>query len=74
MFYNRFARNKKTHTCDSFHMKTMKLLREKNALLLTYITKIKRRMFSATRVYIVDGEFAMNLYSASQFRMVDSPE
>lgn len=72
IFYNRFARDKKTHTCDSFHMKTMKLLREKNRLLLTYLQDKKKNVFCA-RVYIVDGEFAMNLYSASQFRMVDSP-
>ncbi|QUW23291.1 hypothetical protein JSQ81_07080 [Sporosarcina sp. Marseille-Q4063] len=71
-FYNQFAKNKKTHTCNSFHMKTMKLLREKNALLLTYI-KSEDQVF-CYRVYILDGTLAMNLYSASHFRMADSPE
>lgn len=72
-FYNDFAKNKKTHTCNSFHMKTMKLLREKNALLLTYMQDKHQEIF-CYRVYIVDGTFAMNLYSASHFRMTDNPK
>ena len=71
-FYNQFAKNKKTHACNSFHMKTMKLLREKNALLLTYIKSEDQVL--CYRVYILDGAFAMNLYSASHFRMAESPE
>ncbi|WP_210471188.1 hypothetical protein [Sporosarcina sp. 6E9] len=72
-FYNQFAKNKKTHSCNSFHMKTMKLLREKNALLLTYMKDKDEGVF-CYRVYILDGTFTMNLYSASHFRMADSPE
>lgn len=72
-FYNHFAKNKKTHTCNSFHMNTMKLLREKNALLLTYMKNKQNEIF-CYRVYITDGKIAMNLYSASHFRMADSPE
>ena len=73
VFYNHFAKNKKTHTCNSFHMKTMKLLREQNALTIAYMKDKQNRVF-CYRVYITDGEFAMNLYSASHFRMADSPE
>ena len=72
-FYNHFAKNKKTHTCNSFHMKTMKLLREKNGLTLTYIKNQQNEVY-CYRVYITDGELAMNLYSATHFRMVESPE
>ncbi len=72
-FYNRFAKNKKTHACNSFHMKSMKLLRDQNALMLTYMQNEKQETY-CYRVYIVDGTFAMNLYSVSHFRMADHAE
>lgn len=72
-FYNYFAKNKKTHTCNAFHMKTMKLFREKNGLLVTYIKNQQNQIY-CYRIYVTDGEFVLNLYSASHFRMVDSPE
>lgn len=72
-FYNAFAKNKKTHTCNAFHMETMRLLREKNALLLTYVQDADAQVL-CYRVYILDKEFVMNLYSASHFRMADNPE
>ena len=72
-FYNRFAKNKQTHTCNSYHMQTMKLLREKQALVLTYMQD-KEENVLCYRIYLTDGIIAMNLYSASHFRMVDSPE
>lgn len=72
-FYNRFAKNKHTHACNSYHMKTMKLLREKNALMLTYMHD-KEQNILCYRIYMSDGIIAMNLYSASHFRLVDNPE
>jgi len=72
VFYNDFAKDKKTYPCSSYHMKTMKLLRDKNALLITYIKDSKDIL--CYRIYILDGKFAMNLYSASHFRMADSQE
>lgn len=72
-FYNHFAENKKTYTCNAFHMKTMKLLREKNGLMLTYM-KDQQNQIYCYRVYIIDGELAMNLYSATHFRMVEPSE
>jgi len=72
-FYNRFAKNKKTCTCNLYHMETMKLLREKNALILTYIQGEGDAIY-CYRVYIADNDIVMNLYSASHFRMVENTE
>ena len=71
-FYNRFANNKNTHACNSFHMETMRLLEKQNALILTYIRNEKKEII-CYRVYIIDENVAMNLYSVSHFRMADSP-
>lgn len=73
VFYNQFAKNKKTYACNSFHFKTMQLLREKNAILLMYVKDGQKNIY-CYRVYIKDSVFTMNLYSASHFRMADSPE
>lgn len=72
-FYNEFAKNKKTCKCTAYHMQTMMLLSEKKALMLTYI-KDKEDEIYCYRIYITNGNVAMNLYSASHFRMVESPE
>lgn len=72
-FYNRFARNKQAHTCSSFHMKTMKLLRNKNAITLTYMQDQQQDIL-CYRMYITDGDIVMNLYSASHYRMIESKE
>ena len=48
----------------------MKLLRDKNALMLTYMQNEEQDIY-CYRVYIMDGMFAMNLYSVSHFRMAD---
>jgi len=72
-YYNHFAKNKKTHACNAYHMQTMKLLREKQALILTYMQNTKKDIL-CYRIYLTDGIIAMNLYSASHFRMVESPE
>lgn len=71
-FYNRFAKDKKTYSCTSYHMQTMKLLRDKSALLITYIRDSEGIL--CYRVYILDEKLAMNLYSASHFRLTDNPE
>lgn len=73
VFYNRFAKNKRTHTCNSYHMQTMKLLREQNALMLTYMQD-KDKSILCYRIYMTDGIVALNLYSASHFRILDNPE
>lgn len=72
-FYNRFAKNKHAHTCGSFHIKTMKLLRDKNAIMLTYIQDQQQNIL-CYRIYITDGDVAMNLYSASHYRMIEGKE
>ncbi|MFB5088603.1 hypothetical protein PGC35_15580 [Psychrobacillus sp. PGGUH221] len=71
-FYNNFAKNKKTHSCNLYHMQTMKLLRDQNALLITYIKQDEEIL--CYRIYIIDDNVAMNLYSASLFRMAESAE
>ena len=71
-FYNDFAKDKKTHSCNFYHMKTMKLLRDTKSLLITYMKDSKNIL--CYRVYIIDDKVAMNLYSASTFRKIDNPE
>lgn len=71
-FYNQFAKNKGTYNCGRFHMNTMKLLRDQDALVLMYMNNQKGEPLCG-RVYIVDQDFVMNLYSASHFRMSESP-
>lgn len=71
-FYNQFAKNKGTYTCNRFHMNTMKLLRDQDALVLTNMKNQQGELLCA-RIYIVDQEFVMNLYSASHYRMSESP-
>ena len=72
-FYNRFAKNKKTHTCNSYHMKTMGMLRDRDGLIITYMRN-KLKEIICYRVYIIDEMVVMNLYSASHFRTASSPE
>lgn len=72
-FYNEFARNKNTFLCDSYHLQTMELLRQQGALKLTYMTNDQEEPL-CYRVYIVDKPIAMNLYSASHFRMAETSE
>lgn len=71
VFYNIFAKNKKTHICNSFHIKTMKLLRDKKALVFTYMQD-KHQDILCYRIYITDGIVVMNMYSASHYRLMDS--
>ncbi|MCG7345450.1 hypothetical protein MHZ92_15035 [Sporosarcina sp. ACRSL] len=72
-FYNRFAKDKRTHMFNSYHMQTMKLLRDQNALMLTYM-KDKDNNILCYRIYMTDGIVVLNLYSASHFRIVDDRE
>ena len=72
-FYNQFARNKKTYKCTSFHMKTMKLLREQHHFVMTFLENNRKEKL-CYRVYITDGKIAMNLYTASHFRMRNNPD
>lgn len=72
-FYNQFAKDKGTYTCNRFHMKTMKLLRDQKALVLTMIQDQTHQQL-CVRVYVVDEEVVMNLYSASHFRMSSSSD
>lgn len=67
-FYNEFARNKGTYTCNQFHLKTMKLLRDQNALMLTMV-KDPNGVILCARTYIIDDDLVVNLYSSSHFRM-----
>ncbi|PAQ16062.1 hypothetical protein CD798_03215 [Bacillaceae bacterium SAOS 7] len=69
-FYNEFARNKNTYGCNSFHVKTMQLLRNKHHLLLTKIEDENNQTL-CFRVYVIDGQRASSLYSASHFRLID---
>lgn len=70
MFYNQFARNKKTDLCNAYHLETMKLLRKKNALILTCLEDLNGDTL-CYRVYVTDGELANNIYSATHFRLMD---
>lgn len=72
-FYNDFARDKNTHQCNSFHFKTLQLLRDQNALIVTKISDNQNKIF-CYRVYMTDQIRALTLYSASHFRKNDLPE
>lgn len=70
VFYNNFAKNRQTHTCNSFHITTLKLLRDKNAIMLAYMCD-KQQDILCYRIYITDGDVVMSLYSASHYRMIE---
>jgi lipid II:glycine glycyltransferase (peptidoglycan interpeptide bridge formation enzyme) len=72
-YYNDFARDKNTHQCNSFHFKTLQLLRDQNALIVTKILDNQNKLF-CYRVYLTDQIRALTLYSASHFRKNDLPE
>ncbi|RFU64879.1 GNAT family protein [Peribacillus glennii] len=73
IFYNEFANTKGTHECNSYHMSTMKLLSNRNALVLTTIQEVQKEPL-CYRVYVTDGSTVMNLYTASHYRMADNSE
>lgn len=72
-YYNHFAKDKHTHQCNSFHLKTLQLLRDKNALIVTKILDDQDDVF-CYRLYLTDNIRALTLYSTSHFRKSDSPE
>lgn len=72
-YYNDFAKDKKTHQCNSFHFKTLQLLRDQNALIVTKILDNQNKLF-CYRVYLTDQIRALTLYSASHFRKNELPE
>jgi lipid II:glycine glycyltransferase (peptidoglycan interpeptide bridge formation enzyme) len=72
-YYNHFAKDKNTHQCNSFHLKTLQLLRDKNALIVSKILDDQNEVF-CYRVYLTDYIRALSLYSASHFRKNDVPE
>ncbi|MFE6169865.1 hypothetical protein ACQKND_05120 [Viridibacillus arvi] len=72
-FYNQFATFAKTYSCNSFHVNTMNMLKDKNALVITKILNEENKVL-CYRVYISDGNIAFCLYSASHFRMKENSE
>ena len=72
-YYNQFAKDKNTYHCNSFHLKTLQLLRDQNALIVTKISDNQNRIF-CYRIYLSDCIRALTLYSASHFRVSDLPE
>ena len=67
-FYNRFAKHKKTATCNAFHEYTMRLLRNAGHLMVTRIVDEDGNIL-CYRVYILNGKMVTALYSASHYRI-----
>ncbi|MCA1031100.1 hypothetical protein LCL95_08705 [Bacillus timonensis] len=67
-FYNEFAKNKNTALCSSFHVQTLKLLRDEGSLIMTTVSN-REGAILCYHVYVVDEDRAMLLYSGSHFRM-----
>lgn len=74
LFYNRFAKLKRTNRCRSFHVNTMRKLAQKNALAFTYMGDEENKNVYCYRIYVTDGDFAMTLYSASNHNVNTSSE
>ncbi|MGE6488908.1 hypothetical protein ACQKE5_11480 [Paenisporosarcina sp. NPDC076898] len=72
-FYNHFAKNKHTHRCNAFHLKTLQLLRDQHALVLTKILGEKEETL-CYRIYLTDRIRALTLYSASHYRRNNAPD
>lgn len=71
-FYNIFAKTKPTHKCSFYHMKTLKLLRNKKGIVISYIESSDKKKL-CYRVYVTDHSHAMTLYSVSHFRLTRNP-
>ncbi|QQZ07860.1 hypothetical protein [Heyndrickxia vini] len=69
-FYNQFAKLKNTYCCTPFHVETLKLLRDQNALIITKIENIDQQPL-CYRVYVVNGKRSMPFYSASHYRLTN---
>lgn len=72
-FYNAFAKMKQTNRVRKFHMQTMKLLREQGALVYTKLQNDKGEAL-CYRIYIVDGEMVLNLYTGTAAWIQDRPD
>ncbi|MGE7918968.1 hypothetical protein ACQKM9_08455 [Viridibacillus sp. NPDC093762] len=72
-FYNQFTTYANTYSCNSFHVNTMNILKDKNALVITKVLNEEKEVL-CYRVYISDGNIAFCLYSASHFRMKEKTE
>ena len=72
-YYNEFAKKKHTNKCKAYHLKTMKLLRDQHALVLTKLLSDQGELY-AYRIYLTDHIRAYTLYSASHFRNNILPE
>ncbi|WP_144512367.1 hypothetical protein [Bacillus sp. FJAT-22090] len=72
-FYNYFAKSANTYPCNSFHVNTMSMLKDKNALVITKLAN-KANEVLCYRVYISDGDTVFSLYSASLFRLKERNE
>lgn len=72
-YYNQFAKIKHTYKCKAYHLKTLQLLRDQHALVLTKILSDQDELY-AYRIYLTDQIRAYTLYSASHFRNNVLPE
>ena len=72
-FYNEFAKMKDTNRVRKFHMQTLKLLREKGALVYT---KLQNDQGDALcyRIYIVNDDMVLNLYTGTAAWIKDRPD
>ena len=72
-FYNAFAKMKDTNRVRKFHMQTLQLLREKGALVYTKLQNNEGDEL-CYRIYIVDGDMALNLYTGTAAWIKDRPD
>lgn len=72
-FYNHFAKFANTYPCNSFHVNTMSMLKDKDALVITKLLNHLDEVL-CYRVYISDGNTTFSLYSASHFRLKEKRE
>ncbi|MEY9975776.1 hypothetical protein [Lysinibacillus sp. RC79] len=69
-FYNAFAKVKNTDRVRKFHLQTLKLLREKGALVYTKLQNDEGEAL-CYRLYIVDEDIVFNLYTGTAIWIKD---
>ena len=72
-FYNAFAKIKNTNRVRKFHLQTLKLLREKGALVYTKLQNDKGEAL-CFRLYITDEDIVFNLYTGTAVWIKDRPD
>lgn len=72
-FYNEFAKMKDTNRVRKFHMQTLKLLREKGALVYTKLQNDQGHAL-CYRIYIVNDDMVLNLYTGTAAWIKDRPD